>query len=75
MTRAEELLEEWESGDTNGMRPARIQRLREELQEITGQPIPRRVPAIESWLEAMKPQLTRKLREAVDDEIEDADGD
>lgn len=65
MTSAEELLDEWESGEETGMRPARIKQVRDELQEITGQPIPRRVPAIEGWLEAMKGQITRKLREAV----------
>lgn len=60
----EELREEWESGDETGMRPARVQEVRSDLMDATGLPIPRRRVAIEGWLETMKPQVTRALREA-----------
>lgn len=78
MTRAQELLEEWTAGEQNGMRAKRIQMVREDLQEITDQAVPRRVPQIEAFLD--NPQwrgvITRKLREAVDGQPEaDSDGD
>lgn len=67
---AEELLAEWESGESNGLRPARIQELHDDLQRITGEPVPHRVSEIESWLERKKSHLTRLLREAVEEEGE-----
>jgi hypothetical protein len=64
---AQELLDEWESGET-GFRPKRVQSLRDELQEYTGQPVPRRLPEIESWLPRMQGTITAKLRKAADEE-------
>lgn len=59
----EELYEEWREGET-GLRPARIQTLRDELQEATGMYVPRRTPEIESWLDRMQGTVTRKLKKA-----------
>lgn len=47
----EELLAEWESGES-GLRPARVQVLRDDLTDA-GLDVPRRVPAIEEWLQAV----------------------
>ena len=62
----EELYDEWTRGETNGMRPKRVQALRTEIREATGMPVPRRVSEIEGWLEAMQQSgtLTKKLRDA-----------
>lgn len=69
---AEDLLSEWTSGDSSGIRPRRIQRIRDDLSEATGMPVPRRIPEIESWLDRMKSQVTRKLQEAAEDvEVDD----
>lgn len=65
-----EILEEWEEGD-NGLRPQRIQQVREDLAEATGMHIPRRISVIESYMERMQSQITRKLREAVEDAEDD----
>jgi hypothetical protein len=80
---AEELWEEWTDGEENGMRPQRVQQVREDLQEVIGLPIPERVHEIESWLEAMHGAgvITRKLEgaategdaEGSDDDAEDSD--
>lgn len=72
---ADELREEWEDG---GMRPQRVQSVREDLQDATGLVIPRGLPQIESWLERMRSSgvITRKLREATeppDDDMEEND--
>lgn len=67
MTRAQELYEEWTEGES-GMRPARIQEVRSDLVKATGLPIPRGRAEIESWLEAMKAQMTRKLKNAASEE-------
>lgn len=67
----EQLLNEWEAGedDSTGMRPKRVQMVRDELMEATGEYIPRRLSEIEALL-TNHPQkrgvITRKLREAVD---------
>lgn len=78
MTDAQDLLEEWTDGETTGVRPARVQALRDDLMEHTDLYVPRRVPEIENWLQQMKGQVTRKLREAVgayDSEESDEDAD
>ena len=62
----EELHEEWSSGEKTGMRPQRIQRVRDDLMDITGIPIPRRIVEIEGWMDAMKGQITRRLNEEVE---------
>jgi hypothetical protein len=69
----EELLEEWTSGESTGMRPQRVQAVREELAEYTGQAIPRRIPDIAAFLDnpQWKGTITQKLRE----EVGDADSD
>lgn len=63
----EELLEEWTSGDP-GLRPARIQQVRDDLRTYTGLPVPRRVTAIEQWLDANRADVTSLLEEAVETE-------
>lgn len=67
---AEELLSEWESGEQNGMRAKRVQRLRDDLIEATGEAIPRRIPELEAFLsdQHWRGVITRKLREAVEGE-------
>jgi hypothetical protein len=60
----EELLDEWESGESNGLRPKRIQVLRDDIEEFTGMSVPRRVSQIEGWAKALQSQITRKLRMA-----------
>lgn len=68
MTDANELLEEWTSGESTGMRPQRVQAVRDDLQEVTGQFVPRRVSEIASFLDndQWKGVITRKLREEVE---------
>lgn len=71
---AQELLTEWEAGDSNGLRAARVQELREDLQTATGEPIPRNRGQIEALI-LDHPQkvgvITRKLREAAAEEAGD----
>lgn len=63
----QDLLDEWEDGST-GLRPARVQKLREDIEEHTGMVVPRRIPEIENWMQTMKGQVTRKLRAAASGE-------
>lgn len=67
---AEELLEEWTAGESSGMRPQRIAQLRSELQNATGLPVPRRVQEIENWTDRMRGQVTKKLKDAVNEDDE-----
>lgn len=71
---ASELLSEWTDGDSSGMRPKRVQAVRDDLMEYTDEHIPRRLPEIEALI-LNNPQkvgvITRKLREAA----EPSDGD
>jgi hypothetical protein len=66
---ADQLLEEWTSGEQSGMRAARVQTLRDDLEEATGHTIPRRIPMIKAHLD--NPQwrgtITRKLRDAAEE--------
>lgn len=71
---AQELLDEWEDGESTGVRPARVSQIRDDLQQVTGMYVPRRTTEIEGWLDSMKGQVTRKLREAATDE-DDGDDD
>lgn len=64
---ARDLLDEWEAG-TTGLRTARAQALRHELAEHTGMFIPHSRSGLESYMERMKGQITRKLREAAEAE-------
>lgn len=69
MTDAQDLLQEWTSGESTGMRPQRVQALRDDLSEVTGQAIPRRIPNIEALLKhpQWKGTITQKLREAAEE--------
>ncbi len=69
----EELHEEWNSGETTGMRPQRVQHIRDDLMDITGIPIPRRIVEIEGWMDAMKGQITRRLNEEVEGTDDDSE--
>lgn len=76
MRDAEDLYDEWTDGDSSGVRPARVQVLRDALKHHTDMPIPRGRAEIESWLPRMKGQITRKLKEAsglTEDEADDED--
>ncbi|MFB6284580.1 MAG: hypothetical protein ABEK59_11755 [Halobacteria archaeon] len=71
MKDAEELFDEWGEGEDSGMRPKRVQELRQDLQEATGMYIPRRLPEIESYVERMRGHITRKLKKAASDDDEE----
>jgi hypothetical protein len=60
----EELLEEWEEGEP-GLRPVRVQEVRDDLMEYTGLTVPRRLSQIEVWIMAMKEtgSVPRRLKE------------
>lgn len=66
---AQELYDEWTEGESNGMRPKRVQSIRDDLAEATGMSIPHSASEIEGWLEVMTQSgtLTRKLRDAASD--------
>jgi hypothetical protein len=72
---AEELLSEWESGEQTGMRPKRVQAVREDLMEHTDEFIPRRISEIEHLLDhpQQRGTITRALRDAVEGSDEDED--
>lgn len=74
---AQELYEEWMQGEQPGMRPKRVQALRDDLARVTGLPVPRRVPEIEGWLDSMRESgvLTKKLRAAAEDDGDVDDGE
>lgn len=74
MKDAETLYDEWTSGETSGLRPQRVQELRMDIQEATGMPVPHRVHELEGWTERMKGQVTRKLKEATENDSEASDG-
>lgn len=63
---AKELYNEWTEGETSGLRPARVIELRDELQEYTGMAIPHRRSQVEGFVDRMKPQITRKLKDAAE---------
>lgn len=60
---AQDLYQEWTEGESTGLRPQRVKRVRDDIQRHTGIPVPRSTEAIESWLPHFKGQVTRKLRE------------
>lgn len=70
---AQELLNEWKSGESTGVRPERVKALRSDLRRYTDVPIPRSTSEIENWLPRMKGQITKDLQEAV--EIDEDAGD
>lgn len=73
---AQELLDEWEAGEENGMRAERIQAVRDDLMAVTDEYIPRRIPEIESLILGSPQQrgvITRRLRDAVHGDTEDGD--
>lgn len=72
---ADELHQEWTSGEQNGMRPKRVQAVRDDLAEATGMSIPRRVAEIEGWLETMRRSgvITKKLRSATEGSSDPSD--
>ena len=69
---AQELYDEWTSGETNGMRPARVQAIRGDLEAATGLNIPHRTENIEGWLQAMHESgtITKKLKQAAEETVE-----
>jgi hypothetical protein len=69
----EDLIDEWEGGEETGVRPKRVQSLREDIYNHTGIMPPRRIGEIESWMGRMKGQVTRKLRQAVESDEEGED--
>lgn len=73
---AEELYEEWTSGESNGMRPKRVQAVRDDLSAAIELPVPHRVPEIESWLNGMRSSgtITKKLKAAAEPSDEDGEG-
>lgn len=64
----EELLSEWEDGERTGMRPARAQQLRTDLMSATNLYLPHRRGELEAFLDRMRGQITRRLRERVAEE-------
>lgn len=60
----EELREEWEAGDEMGMRPKRVQAVRDDLADVTGVPIPYRIHEIEVFVDHFRGTITRELRRA-----------
>jgi hypothetical protein len=60
----EELLEEWQEGEP-GLRPARVQEVRNDLMEHTGLSVPRRRGRIRVWVIAMVEtgSVARRLKE------------
>lgn len=74
---AQELLSEWTDGESSGMRPKRMQAVRDDLMEVTDEFVPRRIPEIEALI-LNNPQkvgvITRKLREATEGSDEEDGG-
>jgi hypothetical protein len=67
----EELLQEWTQGEQTGMRPARVQAVRDDLMEHTDEYIPRAIPEIEALIlnnPQKKGVITKRLKAAVEDE-------
>lgn len=75
MKTAKELYDEWTSGEQNGMRPKRVQALRDDFREVLDMAIPARVSQIEGWLDTMKSSgvITRKLKAAAEGSDEEAE--
>lgn len=77
MRTAEELYEEWTSGEKTGVRPHRLKEIRADMQEATGLAFPRGAAALESFQRRMRPQITRALREEIgyydDEEVPEDD--
>ena len=73
--KATDLYEEWTSGEQNGMRPKRVQALRDDLSEVLDMAIPARVTQIEGWLETMTSSgvITRKLKAAAEGSDDEED--
>lgn len=67
-TDAKALLEDWEAANEGGLRPAMVQSMRSDLMEATKIFIPHRRSEIESYMNRMKGQITRKIREAAEAE-------
>lgn len=72
---AQELYDEWTEGEQNGMRPKRVQAVRDDLSDALGMSVPHRVSEIEHWLDKMKSSgvVTRKLQKAVEGSDEESD--
>lgn len=65
---AQELYNEWQDGEKPGMRPKRVQAVRDDLERVTGLSVPYRVSEIEGWLSTMRQSgvITRKLKAATE---------
>lgn len=74
---AQELYDEWTEGESNGMRPKRVQSIRDDLAEATGMSVPHSASEIEGWLEVMSSSgtITRKLRDAAREESDEDEVD
>lgn len=73
MTDAQKLLDEWTSGEESGMRPKRVQLVRDDLMEYTDEYIPRSIPKIEALIlnnPQKKGVITKRLRAAVESDEE-----
>lgn len=71
---AQELYDEWTEGESTGVRPKRIQEIRDDLMDATGIHVPHRIPEIEPWLDRMRGHMTKKLKEAKE-EVDGEDDD
>lgn len=73
----EELLTEWTNGERNGLRPKRLQAVRDDLAAATGMAFPRRVSDIEGMMsnQQLRGVVTRKLKEAVEAAEDEAETD
>lgn len=68
MKTPQELYEEWTDGEQNGMRPKRVQALRDDFEAATDLSVPHDLAEIDGWLEGMRSSgaITRKLKRAAE---------
>lgn len=71
---AKQLYDEWQHGDGPGLRPHRVQAVRDDLEEYAGVEVPRRITEIEQWLEDVRDSgvVSKRLERAARSEIGNA---
>lgn len=69
----DELRHEYETGQLD--RPARVQYLRQEIEEVTGKDVPHRIHDIPEWWEDNKAVIARRLNEEESNESDTSEED
>lgn len=66
----QELYEEWTDGESSGVRPMRLQRLRNDIIRHTDLVPPRHIADIEDWTSRYNGEVTKRLAKEIDEDVD-----